>query len=120
MQLSKKKITPELKTEIVHNLHQVIADFKKEPEIEMFLNDILTESEVMALAKRLAISQELLHGGSYNQIRSQLKVSSATIASIQDRLETGTGGLRLAVDKLNIDHWAGLWAKRVTKFLGLK
>lgn len=119
MQLSKQEVEPQIDYQIRVVLYQVVADIKNSQEAKVFLNDILTESELIALAKRLAIGLQLAEGKSYDAIRRQLKVSSATIASIQEKL-AHEGGFRLALKKIEAEMWATKLATRILNFLGVK
>jgi hypothetical protein len=43
-----------------------------------------------------------------------LKVSSATIASVQEFLEKP--GFKLALKKMEAEEWANIWAEKIKKF----
>jgi uncharacterized protein YerC len=58
------------------------------------------------LAKRLAVAAYLKKGRSYDAIKTELKVSSATVAAVQTLLEKNTEGLNLALKLLEADQWA--------------
>lgn len=102
--------------EQVHQIfYQVLADCKSEIEIEQILNSLMSETEVMAVAKRLAIAVFLDKGHSYEHIKHVLKVSSATIASIADSMnERGT---QAAIQKVKTDEWAEVWSAKISKAL---
>ena len=113
MQISKKNITPQLDEKIHSILFQVLSDIKSPKSIEEFLTGLLTESEMVALSKRLAIAYYLKSGKSYEYIRDNLKVSSATIAAVQDKLSKDQG-LNAGVKQVEADEWATDWAKKIT------
>lgn len=119
MQLSKQEIDPNLEIHIQNTFYQVVSDFKDIQEVKEFLKDLLTEAELTAIAKRLAIAKQLQDGKSYDSIRHELKVSSATIATIQDRLNSNTG-LKIALSKIDADQWAGYWVNKLMSFFGQK
>ena len=70
----------------------------------------------MVLAKRLAIAYWLKKGRSYQNIKNNLKVSSATIASVQSQMENP--GFQLALKKIEADEWASNWSKKIKGFVG--
>ncbi len=114
MQISKKNISPELDDKIHSVLFQVLSDIRTPNGVREFLNGLLTKSEMVALSKRLAIAYYLKVGKSYDYIRENLKVSSATIASVQEKLSQGQG-LSLGVKQAEAEEWASDWAKKITK-----
>jgi len=118
MQVSKQDVSKSIEKKIFKSLYQVIADLKKPNEVEMFLEDVLSETERTVLAKRLGIAYYLSKNKSYEAIRQDLKVSSATIASVQKWLEKGGEGLQLAIKTIEADEWAGEMAEKVS--LGFK
>ncbi len=67
------------------------------------------------LAKRLAIAYWLKKGRSYNNIKNNLKVSSATIASVQSK--TDNPGFQMALKNLEAEEWANVWEKKIKKFI---
>lgn len=89
---------------------------KSQEEIDKFLEDFLTDAEYLTFAKRLAVAYWLKKGRSYENIRQNLKVSSATIASTQQDMEKG--GIKLALEKVGAEEWANEWAERIKKFVG--
>lgn len=91
---------------------QIICDIKNVNEAKAIFSDLLTETERIALSKRLAAALSLTHGKSYEEIKKNFNVSSATIAKVQESLDTP--GMKLAIEKAGIDEWADGWAKRLT------
>lgn len=116
MQLSKSKLNPKVEKQIKTILAQVVADLKAQDEASIFLRDFLTPAEYLTLAKRLAIVLYLEKGRSYEEINKALKVSSATIASVQAMLEQQSEGFILAVKHLKAEEWAEIWSTKITKF----
>lgn len=114
MQVSKKGILRATETKIFKSLYQVLADLKKPAEVEMFLKDTLSETERTVLAKRLAIAYYLSKKKSYDLIRQDLRVSSATIANVQKWMESGGKGLKTALKTIEADEWAGEMAEKVS------
>jgi len=110
MRLSSKKLSPALKNQLA-----TFSDFKNTSEIEVFLKDFFTDSELEAFSKRLAISYWLKKGRSYENIKTNLKVSSATIASVQESL--GKPGIKLALKKIEAEEWANKWEEKIRKII---
>lgn len=112
MQISNRKLNTTLEKQIFSIFHQTVADLKTPEEIEAVFNDLLTETERTALAKRLAIAAFLDKGRSYENIRDTLKVSSATIASVAEQM--GNPGIQLALAKVKAEEWADEWAEKIS------
>ncbi|MGD8744250.1 MAG: Trp family transcriptional regulator [Candidatus Woesebacteria bacterium] len=115
MRKSKKKLNPSLKKEIKKTLAQVIVDIKSVDEGKVFLEDFLSETEYEILAKRLAISYWLKKERSYKNIKNNLKVSSATISSVQSQMDQK--GFKTALKKIEAEEWANQWAEKIKKFI---
>ena len=115
MRLSSKKLSPALKNQLAKTLIQTFSDFKNTSEIEVFLKDFFTDSELEAFSKRLAISYWLKKGRSYENIKTNLKVSSATIASVQTLMSRS--GIVAALKKIEAEEWANIWAEKIKKFV---
>lgn len=113
MQLSKKNINKLIEKRIFKSLYQVLADLRRTEEVEKFLSDVLSKTEQTVLAKRLGIAWYLTKNLSYEEIRKDLKVSSATIATVQKSLEKNKGGFKIAIEAIEADKWAGEMANKV-------
>lgn len=112
MQISKKGVAQETEIKIFQCLYQVLADLKKPEDVARFLEDVLSETERTVLAKRLAIAYWLNKNKSYDKIRQELRVSSATVANVQKWLEKSGEGLKLALKTIDADEWAGEMAEK--------
>lgn len=115
MRTSEKKLNPSLKNQIALVFAQTIADLRDLREATAFLKDFFNESEFGSFAKRLAIAYWLKKGRSYNNIKENLKVSSATVATVQTLMETE--GFKLALKKIEAEEWANVWAEKIKKFV---
>ncbi len=116
MRRSSKKLNQSLKKEIVKTLAQAVTDFGNVNETELFLTNFLNESELEVLAKRLAVAYWLKKGRSYTNIKDNLKVSSATIASIQEAMKAP--GFQQVLKKVEAEEWASEWSEKIKKFVG--
>lgn len=115
MRTSDQKINKTLKNQIIKTLSQTISDLKDEEESLEFLKDFFNDKELETYAKRLAVAYWLKKERSYENIKTNLKVSSATIATIQDQLKTK--GYQLALKKIEAEEWANKWAEKIKKFV---
>lgn len=115
MRISERKLNPSLKKQLVGIFAQVIADTKNLQEAEAFLTSFFNDAELETYSKRLAISYWLKKGRSYENIKENLKVSSATIATIQSLAEKP--GIKLALTKIEAEEWANQWAEKIKKFV---
>ncbi len=111
MQTSARKLNKTIEKQIFYILYQLMADTKSVQEAETLITDLLSETEKLALAKRLAIATFLEKGRSYENIRETLKVSSATIASVQEMM--GNPGFQLALHKVKAEEWADEWGDKI-------
>lgn len=96
-------------------LYQVLSDAKSEVDIEITLKALMSESELSAIAKRLAIAVFLDKRQSYEHIKDVLKVSTATIASVAENMNKK--GIQLALAKVKAEEWADVWSIRLSRAL---
>lgn len=99
--LSRHPLKQAVYQEITQELGWLLTSIGSEGEMIQFLGDLLTKTEKTMLAKRLTIARLLLRGWSWNQICDFLKVSRSTVNRLQNWLEGGGKGFRLAVKKLD-------------------
>jgi TrpR-related protein YerC/YecD len=116
MRRSEKNINKSLKSQIEKSLAQMISDLSDFDEAHQFLRDFFTESELETYSKRLATAYWLKKGRSYTNIKTNLKVSSATIAQVSSQLESK--GYKLAIKRLEAEEWANQWSEKIKKFVG--
>lgn len=116
MQLSKQKLNKSIEKQVFAIFHQLVADLKKPDEVNSIFKELLSPIEHQVIAKRLAIAIFLDKGRSYENIKSTLKVSSATIASVQESM--GNPGIQQALRKVKADEWADEWAGKISTFMG--
>lgn len=113
MQASKREVNKNLQKEIFQILYQLLVDLKNQEEVETFLKDVFGKTESLALAKRLAVAYYLAHNRSYENIKENLKVSSATIATIDKARKTR--GFALALKKIEAEKWASKWTEKIQR-----
>ena len=77
--------------------------------------DLFSETERQAVIKRLSIAIFLDKGRSYENIKSYLKVSSATIASVGEKM--ADPGMQLAIRKVKAEEWADDWSQKISSIV---
>lgn len=111
MQVADKKLNKNFEKQILQALYQLVADLEKPKEVEIFLNDFLTEATKISLAKKVMIALFLDQQRAYEKIRDSLNVSTSTISEIYNRL--GNEGIQLAIKKIKAEEWANKWSKKI-------
>src|ERR1700690_663019 len=100
-----------LKGQIKKTLALALSDLKNENEAIEFLNDFLSEKEFETFAKRLSVAYWLDKKRSYENIKTNLGVSSATIAEIKTSMKKN--GFKKALKKIDADAWATRWSQKI-------
>ena len=94
-------------------MHEVfwgsLAKLNSKVAVSGFLSDLLTPTERVMLAKRLAMAILIERGWCQDEISHALKVSTATIVRLKSTLRYGGQGYRAVIDQLGKDEaWADL------------
>lgn len=97
--------------------YQLIADTRKRDDAELIFGDLLSETELAAVSKRLAIAYWLTKKRSYENIRENVKVSSATIAAVQQEMKRE--GWKMAMEKIMAEEWATKWEEKIKQRIPL-
>lgn len=92
-----------------------MGDAKNEVDVEITLKALMSENELSAVAKRLAIAVFLDKRQSYEHIKDVLKVSTATIASVAENMNKR--GIQMALAKVKAEEWADVWSIRLSRAL---
>ena len=98
------------------SLYQVFVDLSSRRESRLFCEGFFSKTELSIFAKRLAIGVLFDQVKSYEYIRKLLKVSSATISSIAETMQTK--GYKLALQKLKVESWAEIWSNKLMRLFG--
>ena len=98
--VSRNKLDNKTLYQISEKLFKAIKHLKHEEEVSQFFNDLLTKTERIMLAKRLAIVTMLEVGYPFKVISRALKVSESTISSMRDRFDRGGEGYKLIFRRL--------------------
>lgn len=115
MRTSQNKLNASMKNQLIKTFAQTLADFKSYEEVGVFLNDFFNDSELETFAKRLSVAYWLKKKRSYQNIKTNIKVSSATIAVIEKLSKKP--GFALAIKKMEAEEWANVWTEKIQKFM---
>lgn len=85
---------------MLDELYDMISVLDSREEVKNFFRDLLTPSESLMLARRIAIAKMLLDGSTYDEIRKELNVGYDNIKSVYRWLYDGFGGYNSALEKI--------------------
>lgn len=118
MQISKNQVNKYLDKQLKQMFYQLVADIRKPEEAKEIFGDLLTETEMVSLIKRLGVAYWLTKKRSYEIIKGTLKISSATIASISEELKRP--GWQMAIKKVMAEEWATKWETKIYNLFKIK
>lgn len=96
-----KRVLPKKeRDEIVLDLIEGVICCNTVEEAAMFLQDLITESELANISRRLRIAKLLLKGKTYDEIREEIYVSETTVAKIAFWLKHRGEGFRRIIKKI--------------------
>lgn len=81
-------------------LADAVLALRGRDEVQRFLRDLCTLPELEALAHRWRTVELLEQGVSYLEIAERVPTSTATVTRVAQWLRNGTGGYRIALDRL--------------------
>lgn len=113
MQLSSEPMNKSIEKQLSEMMIGVISELNSPLEIKTVLTDLLTESERLSIVKRLGIALYLDKGRSYEDIKKNIKVSSATIASVAENI--GNPGWQEMIRRIKADQWAESITNKLSK-----
>lgn len=87
-------------TQSMDTLFQAISAIQSPEACRAFLEDLCTIKELQDMAQRFDTAIALSEGKNYQQIASQLGVSTATISRVSRCLNYGSGGYKMAIDTI--------------------
>ena len=99
-QVSKRPLRKEVYERVFELLLKVIVDFQDKKQAMFLLDDLLTPTEKIMLAKRLAIAVLLAKGYTYESIQEILRVSRPTIGMVSLSLRYKGAGYKNFVKKV--------------------
>lgn len=115
MQVSSKKLNKTLENQIKQMLIEVLCEVDSAKVMSEVLNDLLTETERVAMMKRLGIAIYLDKGRNYEDVKNNLKVSSATIATVAENM--GNPGITEVIKRIKAEEWANDWTEKISQGL---
>src|SRR5690349_17160773 len=79
------------------DLFETIASFRNRDEVERFLRDLCTRSELDAMAHRWEVATLLETGLPYLEVARRAHASTTTVTRVAQWLRNGEGGYELAL-----------------------
>lgn len=95
------KLSKNQQEELFIKLARCLAYVRTAEESAQLLKDLLSESEVLMLARRLQIAELLIAGKTYVEIREEMKASPGTIARVQTWLTLYGQGYRSIINRMS-------------------
>lgn len=111
MQTSSHKLTSQKETDLYIQLVTLLTDIDHPKAMAAFLKAFLTDTERSVLSKRLAIFWLLNQGKSYEEIKDELHVSSATISSMAE--QANQPAIKSALSEIYKDLTLDTWLKKL-------
>ena len=88
------------RTQQMTELFNAIATLRTRAELEAFLRDLCTLSELEAMAHRWEVARLVDRGLPYLEIAAATHASTTTVTRVAHWLRHGEGGYRLALDRI--------------------
>ena len=108
-QVSKRYLQKEVEERILDLFWTSLSSANKE-QIALFLDDLLSPTEKIMLAKRLAIAFMLMKNYDYGTINERLKVSDPTIWNVKTSLAFKGRGYKMIIEKImSKEKWEKFW-----------
>ena len=99
-QISKYPISKQISDRIFEIFLNTFVKIKSKEEADEFISDLLTPTEKIMLAKRLAIAFLLEKNYDYRTIQQLIRVSTGTIAFVNLSLRHGSTGYKKLISKI--------------------
>jgi len=110
--ISRRRINPEVEERVFEIFRNYLAHLTNPLEIQEFLLSLLSYTEQVMIAKRLAIALLLSRGFTYEYIDDTLKVSKSTIGTVHKQILIGALGYKKATSHiLGREKQENLWNK---------
>jgi TrpR-related protein YerC/YecD len=88
------------RTRDLHDLSEALLNLQSRDEVERFLRDLCTISELEAMGHRWAAARLVDKGLPYLEVAQRTHASTTTVTRVAHWLRYGEGGYRLALDRL--------------------
>lgn len=76
-----------------------LRKLKSSKDLSNFIDDLLTEEEILDLSQRIKIAKLILDGKTYDEIAEKVKTSTSTVSKIGQIIKYGKSGLQKALKK---------------------
>ena len=117
-QVSKYPISKEIADRIFEIFLTTFTHLKDKGEADQFISDLLTPTEKIMLAKRLAIAFLLEKNYDYRAIQKILRVSTGTITTVNISRNLGSEGYKKVISKiLKAEIFTKILEKTIIKLL---
>lgn len=93
-------VTREEPSHDLDRLAEAFLALRTSDEVQRFLRDLCTAQELMALSHRWQIVDLLEQHVPYLEISQRVGTSTTTVTRVSQWLRNGTGGYRIAYDRL--------------------
>ncbi|MDP2637771.1 MAG: YerC/YecD family TrpR-related protein [Candidatus Levybacteria bacterium] len=80
-------------------LVSTLRKLKSSKDLSLFIDDLLTEEEILDLAQRIKIAKLILDGKTYDEIAEKVGTSTSTVSKIGQIIKYGKGGLEKSLGK---------------------
>ena len=115
-QVSRHRIPKVIEERILSVFAKTLATLKTEKQVNLFLKDLLTSTEKVMLAKRIAIAFLLSKKYSYHDITLLLGVSVSTIAWVSERYSNAHNFKEIIDRVVKSEEMAKMWDSIGEKF----
>lgn len=113
MQLSTEPLNKNIEKQLNEMLLGILAEINSPEEIDVILKDLLTETERVAIIKRVGVAVYLDKKRSYEDVKNNIKVSSATIAQVSKSI-ANPGWIEI-LRRIKSEEWAEVWSEKISK-----
>jgi TrpR-related protein YerC/YecD len=76
-----------------------LRKLKSSKDLSLFIDDLLTEEEILDLAQRIKIAKSILDGKTYDEIAVKIHTSTSTVSKIGQIIKYGKGGIGKVLKK---------------------
>lgn len=87
-------------TEAVDLMFDAMSTLRTREEYYAFFEDLCTVKEVLSMAQRVEVAQQLEHGKTYIEVTNDTGASTATISRVNRIMNYGTDGLKKALKRV--------------------
>lgn len=99
-QVSRIPLKKEIETRVYEVLMESVAAAKSHDTVSRLLDDLLSPTERLMIAKRLSIALLLYKRYDQRTISKWLKVSSTTVSKVSLSMQVGRGGYRSIIESI--------------------